>query len=173
MRMGKKILLKKNHALVPLTQGKFAKIDRQDIKAVGAHSWFYAMDHSRTIIKEMYHVRAIIKGKSVRLHLFLIGKRKRCHVNYKNGDRLDFRRKNLEHVSIKYIHQKKGKISTPTTSIYKGVSFHINSEKWEANIKKNNVRKYLGCFDKEQDAALAYNQAALKCFGEHTFLNKI
>jgi len=159
----KKIILKKSHALVQLSQGKLAKIDREDIKSVKAHSWFYAIDH----------VRSIIKGKSVRLHIFLMGKRKRHHINFKNGNHFDFRRKNLEQVSIKFIYQKKGKISTPTTSEFKGVSWHSNSQKWESNIRKNKIRKYLGSFVNERDAAYAYNTAALKCFGKHAFLNII
>lgn len=157
----KKIILKKSYALVPLTQGKFAVIDRQDIKSVGAHSWYYAMDHAR----------AIIRGKSVRLHNFIMRMTKKTRVHFKNGNHLDFRKQNMERVSIKFIHQKKGKISTPTTSEFKGVSWHIRSEKWEANIRKNRVRKYLGTFENEQKAALAYNEAALKYFGQHAFLN--
>ncbi len=159
----KMIVLKENYALVPLTKGKFAMIDREDVKAVQAYNWFYAMDHARSVIK----------GKNVRLHNFLMGKRKRQHINFKNGNHLDFRRKNMERVTVKFIHQKKGKISTPTTSEYKGVSWHTASERWEANIKKSQVRKHLGTFEKENDAAYAYNAAAPEYFGPHAFLNTI
>jgi len=136
-------------------------IDLQNIQPVGAHSWFYAIDHAR----------AIIKGKSVRLHNFIMRRTKKTRVHFKNGNHLDFRKQNMELVSLKFIHQKKGKISTPTTSEFKGVSWHSKNEKWEANIKKNQVRKYLGSFDNERDAAYTYNEAALKYFGEHAFLN--
>ena len=159
----KKIILRKNHALIPLTQGKFAKIDREDIKLIKNHSWFYAIDHAR----------AIIKGKSVRLHNFLMRRTKKSRVNFKNGDRLDFRRKNMELVSLKFLLQKKGKTKIPTSSRFKGVCWHINSEKWESYIRKNQVRKYLGSFDDERDAAEAYNTAAVKYFGEHAFLNNV
>jgi len=159
----KKIILKKNHALVPLSKGKFAKIDREDVKLVGAHSWSYALDHARTIIN----------GKNVRLHLFLMGKRKRCHINFKNGDPLDFRRENLERVTVKFIQQRRGKIKAPTSSRFKGVSWHSTSEKWESYIRKNKVKKYLGSFDSEHEAAKAYNEGALKYFGGHAFLNII
>lgn len=136
-------------------------IDQQDIKSIGTHSWFWAIDHAR----------AIIKGKSVRLHNFIMRITKKSRVHFKNGNHLDFRRNNLELVSIKFIHQKKGKIKTPTTSKFKGVSWHSGNEKWEARIKKNQVKKYLGSFDNERDAAHAYNEAALKYFGEHAFFN--
>jgi len=159
----KTIVLEKNYALVTLTKEKFAIIDREAIKAVQAHNWFYAMDH----------VRSAIKGKNVRLHTFLMGKRKGKHINFKNGNHLDMRRKNMEWVTLNFIYQKKGKITTPTSSEFKGVSWHKSSDSWEANIKKNQVRKFLGSFENEQDAAYAYNEAALKYFGEHAFLNII
>jgi len=76
-------------------------------------------------------------------------------------------------VSIKFIHQKKGKIKTPTTSKFKGVSWHSRGGKWEANIRENQVRRYLGIFNNERAAAAEYNKAAIKYFGEHAFLNII
>jgi len=163
MKKLKKIILRKNFARVTLSQKKFAKIDLSDVARVKKHCWFYAIDHAR----------AIINGRSVRLHNFIMRMTKKSGIHFKNGNLLDFRKHNLELVSLKFIHQKKGKISTPTTSQFKGVSWHMRSEKWEANIKKNQVRKHLGTFENESNAALAYNEAALKYFGTHAFLNNI
>lgn len=159
----KKIILKKNYARVPLTQGKFAKIDLRDVEQVCKHNWFYAIDHAR----------AIINNKSIRLHNFIMRRTKKTRVHFKNGDLLDFRKHNLELVSLKFIHQKKGKIKTPTTSQFKGVSWHSRNLVWQAYIRKNKIRKYLGTFENEENAAFAYNEAALKCFGKHAFLNNI
>ena len=163
LRKPKKIILRKTYALISLSQGKFAMIDHKDLKLVKAHIWFYAIDHAR----------AIIKGKNIRLHNFLMRRTKKSGVHFKNGDSLDFRRKNLELVSIKFIHQKKGKIKIPTSSRFKGVCWHSRNWIWEAYIRVNKIRKYLGTFENEGDAAIAYNEAALKYFGKHAFLNKI
>jgi len=163
MRKIKKIILRKHFARVPLTQGKFAKIDLQDVERVRKHSWFYAIDHAR----------AIINNKSIRLHNFIMWRTKKTRIHFKNGDLLDFRKHNLELVSLKFIHQKKGKIKRPTSSQFKGVSWHCRNWVWEAYIRKNTIRKYLGTFDSEEKAALVYNEAALKYFGKHAFLNNV
>ena len=61
------------------------------------------------------------------------------------------------------------------TSKFVGVSYKIRGGvgKWEAFIKVNMKRKYLGRFDAEVIAALAYNNAALLYFGKNAILNII
>lgn len=60
-----------------------------------------------------------------------------------------------------------------TTSQYKGVCFDKKSGKWQASIcyKRKNI--YLGQFAEEQEAAVAYNNAAKKYFKEFALLNQI
>lgn len=60
-----------------------------------------------------------------------------------------------------------------TTSNYKGVCFNKNSNKWQASICFNRKNIYLGQFEKEVDAALAYNNAAKFYFKEFALLNEI
>lgn len=58
-------------------------------------------------------------------------------------------------------------------SKYKGVSWHKSTNKWQAGISMNKVTKYLGVYSSEEEAALAYNKAALELFGEFAYLNII
>lgn len=60
-----------------------------------------------------------------------------------------------------------------SSSIYKGVSYSKNSKKWYSEIQVNNKRIYLGIFESEKEAALAYNKAAMENFGEYCWINKI
>lgn len=60
-----------------------------------------------------------------------------------------------------------------TSSQYKGVHWHKRDKRWFATIcfEKENI--YLGDFRDEVDAARAYNEAALKYFGEFAVFNEV
>lgn len=60
-----------------------------------------------------------------------------------------------------------------TSSKYKGVYWNTGCKKWLARIGVNRKRIHLGVFENECDAARAYNDAALKYFGEFAKLNII
>lgn len=58
-------------------------------------------------------------------------------------------------------------------SKYKGVKKGSVDNSWQARIQVDGEVKYLGQFTNEENAALAYNQAALKYFGEFALLNDL
>lgn len=80
-------------------------------------------------------------------------------VDHINRNRLDNRIKNLRLVTQKENTQNVSKQKN-TSSKYKGVSLHKQSNKWTAQIMHNLKITYLGFFDNEEDAARAYNQKA-------------
>jgi len=55
--------------------------------------------------------------------------------------------------------------------MYKGVCFHRGHKLWRAQIGIGGKRLTLGYFDNQADAAKAYDQAAIKHFGEFAQLN--
>lgn len=59
------------------------------------------------------------------------------------------------------------------SSQYKGVSFNKRLKKYQAYIHKNEKRKHIGYFDKEKEAALAYNFTAKTVFGDYAKLNGV
>ena len=60
-----------------------------------------------------------------------------------------------------------------SNSKYKGVSWDEQYKKWRVTITKNKKRTYIGRFTTEEEAAAAYNKAALEHHGEFAKLNKI
>ena len=59
------------------------------------------------------------------------------------------------------------------TSRYKGVCRSQTGTRWVAVIRANGVGYHLGTFDSEEQAALAYNNAAIDLHGEFAFLNRL
>ena len=57
------------------------------------------------------------------------------------------------------------KWAKPTTSKYFGVTLHRRTGRWIAQITVDHSHIYLGMFGLEEDAAKAYDAAALKYFG--------
>lgn len=57
------------------------------------------------------------------------------------------------------------------TSGFKGVSFHQKTSKWIARIGYQCERKFLGYYSTAEEAAKAYNKAAIELFGEYALLN--
>lgn len=63
------------------------------------------------------------------------------------------------------------------TSKYKGIGWNQGAKKWIARInvtKEGKGRRiYLGVFNDENEAALAYNEAAKRYYGEFAWLNTV
>lgn len=94
-------------------------------------------------------------------------------VDHINRDGLDNRTSNLRLASKAENRRNRGKQKN-STSRFKGVQ-SINNGGWVARIGagRKGERLYLGYFTNELDAAVAYNEAALKLFGEFAVLNDL
>lgn len=59
------------------------------------------------------------------------------------------------------------------TSKYKGVSFKSKIGRYVARLKVDGNEIYLGCFADEDNAARAYNTAAIEAFGKYAVINNV
>jgi group I intron endonuclease len=78
-----------------------------------------------------------------------------------------------EETKKKMSNNKQGRKPNNSSSIYIGVYFLKNSNKWVAHIKKDGKNKHLGCFTNEILAAVKYDLAAKELYGENAKLNFI
>lgn len=113
------------------------------------------------------------KAEYVHRHIMGLTKGDGRVVDHINFNRLDNRKENLRVVTMKQNTMKQRKRSKPTSSIYKGVYLDKRLNKWVAAIGKSPNKKHLGVFLFEEDAARAYNEAAVRIHGEFAVLNEV
>lgn len=107
-----------------------------------------------------------------KLHRLIMNAPNGMAVDHINGNIADNRKSNLR-ICVNSENLRNRGAQRNNTSGYKGVSWCKQSNKWRSSICLNKKRIYLGLFTNKLDAANAYNQAAIKYFGEFAFLNKI
>lgn len=95
-------------------------------------------------------------------------------IDHINGVRDDNKISNLRLATLSQNRVNSAK-SENTSSKYKGVYWKSKDKKWVAQItaKPSRNRVYLGGFDTQEEAAIAYNEAAIQLFGEFAILNTI
>lgn len=98
---------------------------------------------------------------------FPIGK----YVDHKDCDPLNNRMSNLRLATFSQNSQNASKSAKKRSSIYKGVSWHKRKSKWISTCAVNNKNKFLGYFNTELDAAIAYDKKAKELHGEFAKTN--
>lgn len=80
-------------------------------------------------------------------------------------------RSNLRGATGSQNKQNSQQVRPNKASIYRGVYWKKDRDKWVSTIRNNGTRKHLGHFDNEIDAAMAYDRAAKELHGEYGILN--
>jgi len=154
-------------AIIKLSNGFEAIVDDEDYEHLSQFKWHYCQHgYARKNGKMVNRV----KGPSTAMHRLVTGAPKDKQVDHINGNRLDNRKHNLRLCTNaeNTRNQKKYKGS----SKYKGVCWYARDGLWHARIKVDYKTIHLGYFQNEEDAATAYNFAAIKHFGDFARLNE-
>lgn len=167
------------------SDGKFAQVDDEDFDYLNQLTWHY----SRT--KAGFYVQGNLKFKNdkspyfqfktIYIHDLIVKKEKGQVVDHKDGNTLNNQKSNLRACTAQQNSRNTKK--RKSRSVYKGVRFRKRrnpncSDAWEAVINIDlNKRISLGRFPYtpygEIQAAKAYNEAAIKYFGDFARINTI
>ena len=155
-----------------LTKGKFALVDKEDYERVNKHKWFAVKNRNY-----WYAIRTIYYPDGSRyrqlMHRFIMGfinKGEGQPIDHRNRKGLDNRKANLRLIKGAENQQNMRK-HKQHSSVYKGVSWSKNAHKWISQVTYKKKNYYLGYFDNEIKAAVAYDRKAYELFGDFACLN--
>ncbi|MDQ0154944.1 HNH endonuclease [Robertmurraya andreesenii] len=152
---------------IPLSKGRVALVDDDMFDYLNQWSWFYH--------KNGYAMRSYRKdGRYMkdRMHRLVLNAPKGYDVDHINGNKLDNRKCNLR-IATRSQNNYNKTTQSNSSSGFKGVSWSKQRNKWRARIHVNKKEIHLGFFEYAIDAALAYNEAAIKVHGEFARLNEL
>lgn len=155
-------------AKIQLSHGFVTLVDMADLELIADYRW-YACEK---VGRKTHYAMANHKGTQVQLHTLLLPCGDDRIVDHKNRNGLDNRRCNLRRSTQSQNHANGPKYRN-NTSGYKGVVWVGRANKYAAGISLNGKRKHLGYFVDPMDAAIAYNEAAIKTWGEFAYLNEV
>lgn len=145
-----------------LPSGLVALVDEDDFESVlAAGPWHAKRDGPRTT----YVVKTPKPRVQIYLHHFLTNWPETDHIN---GDGLDNRRSNLRQVTHRQ-NMANQRLRRDSKSGYKGVN--RSRSRWQAGIKVDYRQRHLGTFETAEEAARAYDAAAIAAWGEFARLN--
>ena len=136
--------------------GRSFLFDSEDYPLIAAHKWS---------IEDSGYIHSMLGGRHIRLHNLLLGVPNMV-VDHINGDRTDNRRCNLRLCTNKE-NVRNARVASHNTTGYKGVSYNKRRKKYESRITVDGRQLFLGYFINPIEAALAYDRAALRYFGEY------
>jgi hypothetical protein len=154
-------------AEIPLSKGKVAIVDDELYEYLSQWKWFY---HKNGYAMRSYRENG--KYKKERMHRSVLRAPDGYDVDHINGDKLDNRKSNLRSATRSQNNYNKS-VQRNTTSGFKGVSWSKQRNKWRSRIFVDKREMHLGFFEYKIDAAMAYNEAALKYHASFANLNTL
>lgn len=153
---------------ITLSNGQETTVDDSDYEELCKYKWGTIKNKSGHI----YAARGTRKnGKysKILIHRVIMDNPENKMIDHINGNTLDNRRENLR-IATRAKNLQNSKLRSDSKCNYKGVS--KRGHRYIARIQISvDKRLFLGYFDNEKDAAMAYDLAANKYFGEFAKLN--
>lgn len=144
---------------ISLTKGKIALVDDGDFEELNKHKWCFDGQYAQR--RE--------NTKAIRMHRVIIEIPAGMVIDHIDGNKLNNQRSNLRICTN--AENTMNRQSGFGASQYKGVALHKPTGKFRAYIRGHGRQIHLGLFEREEDAARAYDEAAKKHFGEFAKVN--
>jgi hypothetical protein len=155
---------------IRLTKGRHAIVDAADYEWLSQWKWYfgagYAMRGAYTKLPSGKWSRTTVYMQRV-----IMSTPHDMETDHRDGNKLNNSRSNLRICTHSQNQHNKPKINHRSSSRFKGVTWHKKERLWHAQLELNNRNVHIGRFLKEENAALAYNLAALSHFGEFANFN--
>ena len=153
---------------IPLSKGFHALVDDADFEWLSQWNWSANFDSRKDIPRATRSVslaERLTKGvpRTLHMHRFILSARPGEEVDHINGNSLDNRRANLRIVSRSDNLRNRRTFKTNKAG-FKGVRFEKSTGAWQATL-------FLGNFASAEEAARAYDAAALAVYGDVAHLN--
>ena len=154
---------------VGLTQNKVALVDDKDFEYLNQWKWHVLKDYLTYYAARNIRL-ANGKQTSIRMHRVILNVPKGMVTDHIDHNGLNNQKANLRICDASENNMNR-KSQRNSSSKFKGVFWHKRNKKWSAQLTFKGETNYLGFFNSEKDASLAYDKKAIELFGEFANLN--
>ena len=155
--------------LIPLTRGKFAKVDDEDFERVNQFRWQWGRARPETVEYARRSIRINGIRKTQLMHRFILGNDSPA-TDHVDGDGLNNQRSNLRPATR--VENGRNRKIQKHSAPYKGVSFFKATGKWQGRASKLGNNVHLGFFPTPELAAAAYDAYAFTHYGQFAKTNQ-
>lgn len=148
----------------------YALVDDEDYERLAENRWFLQRPGKGKTAYALRRDGSYRKGTQAHIYMHRVVLGLPVHgkdivADHVDGNGLNCQKGNLRKCTImQNVHNTGMRKSNRTGFV--GVAFDRRIQKWVANIITNRKRAYLGSFNNKDDAADAYNNAAIESRGE-------
>lgn len=144
-------------------------VDDEDYEELNKYEWYLmSIYHTKS---KIFYARRYGNDNAILMHRVVLGlQSSKEHGDHVDGNGLNNQKYNLRS-STHSQNQANSKKKPNSFSEYKGVVKREKRRKFQSEIRVGGKKINLGNFTDEQQAALAYNKAAIRYFGEFAKLN--